>query len=478
MNYDQKNNTLLELLSQLADDNEYSQKDRGREIQTLIKIYSDGFRHSYAKISTKVQSILEDDIDKGECLSQNLQMVRKSAEKLFYDKKIPIEICNKVRKLCDHVNLEVGRYNLMVNKIESRIVALQNRSNDGGTSSSAEDLNKRMSDIEKMVKGVENKAYETTKELEKVDGKLERNSMSSITTLTIFSAVILAFTGSITFTSGVFSGMSNVSSYRIVFVTAIIGIIVFNLIFMLLYIIGKIVGKSVCCQCSYYSESSDGERVNICGLGFCEKKRHIPNFGCIMIHKYPYIVFVNTILGIIMYYDMILFFINNPQYISFIMVTDVLYYLLLLLPFLIIILAYILWRIKKNILYYRTVNAVSLAIAEEYYDDENENRNIITGAISKFAESISRLLYSRQDKKKEIEKIIENMPDMIEKKKYRYLIKKLKRTSKIKVIKGGKNLMRISASENKYNKILLKKTVEDILEREQNRIDSDETIKI
>ena len=79
-------------------------------------------------------------------------MVRKSAEKLFYDKKIPIEICNKVRKLCDHVNLEVGRYNLMVNKIESRIVALQNRSNDGGTSSSAEDLNKRMSDIEKMVK--------------------------------------------------------------------------------------------------------------------------------------------------------------------------------------------------------------------------------------------------------------------------------------------------------------------------------------
>ena len=71
MNYDQKNNTLLELLSQLADDNEYSQKDRGREIQTLIKIYSDGFRHSYAKISTKVQSILEDDIDKGECLSQN-----------------------------------------------------------------------------------------------------------------------------------------------------------------------------------------------------------------------------------------------------------------------------------------------------------------------------------------------------------------------------------------------------------------------
>ena len=104
MNYEQKSNALLELLSQLADDTEYSKKDRGREIQILSQIYSEGFRHSYAKISTKVQAILEDDIDKGECLSQNLQMLKKSIEKLTYNKSISMEICNKVRKLCDHVN--------------------------------------------------------------------------------------------------------------------------------------------------------------------------------------------------------------------------------------------------------------------------------------------------------------------------------------------------------------------------------------
>ena len=50
MNYEQKSNALLELLSQLADDTEYSKKDRGREIQILSQIYSEGFRHSYAKI--------------------------------------------------------------------------------------------------------------------------------------------------------------------------------------------------------------------------------------------------------------------------------------------------------------------------------------------------------------------------------------------------------------------------------------------
>ena len=105
--------------------------------------------------------------------------------------------------------------------------------------------------------------------------------------------------------------------------------------------------------------------MNVCGSGVCEKKEHIPNFGCIMLHKYPYILFVNTILGVIMYYDMILFFINNSEYIQFVIVSDVLKYLVLFFPFLILLLAYIVCQIKKNILYCRTVNAVSLAIAEE-----------------------------------------------------------------------------------------------------------------
>lgn len=473
MNYEQKSNALLELLSQLADDTEYSKKDRGREIQILSQIYSEGFRHSYAKISTKVQAILEDDIDKGECLSQNLQMLKKSIEKLTYNKSISMEICNKVRKLCDHVNLEIGRYNLIMNKIETRISNLQDKQNTGGIGSSAEELNKRITEMENKVSGVVNKAYEATKELEKVDGKLERNSMSSITTLTIFSAVILAFTGSITFTSGVFSGMSNVSPYRIVFVTAMIGTIVFNLIFMLLFIVGKMVGKNICCRCPYYSESLEGV-VNVCGSGVCEKKEHIPNFGCIMLHKYPYILFVNTILGVIMYYDMILFFINNSEYIQFVIVSDVLKYLVLFFPFLILLLAYIVCQIKKNILYCRTVNAVSLAIAEEYFDDDDES--IVASVFKKFSETISRLFSSSQDRKKEIEKILENIPDLTEKKKQRYLIKQLKDISKIKVIKGNKNLMRISFSEYRYNKILLKKMAADILEGEQYSTDVDEDI--
>ena len=213
--------------------------------------------------------------------------------------------------------------------------------------------------------------------------------------------------------------------------------------------------------------------MSVCGTGACEKKEHIPNFGCIVFHKYPYILFVNAILGAIMYYDMILFFINNSEYIPFVTVTDMMKYLLLFFPFLILILACIVCRIKKNILYYRTVNAVSLAIAEEYFGDDE---SIVASVIKKFSETISRLFSSRQDRKNEIEKILEEMPDLTEKKKQRYLIKQLKDISKIKVIKGNKNLMRISSSENRYNKILLKKIASDILEGEQYSKDGDEDI--
>ena len=124
-------------------------------------------------------------------------------------------------------------------------------------------------------------------------------------------------------------------------------------------------------------------------------------------------------------------------------------------------------------MYCRTVNAVSLAIAEEYFDDDE---SIVASVFKKFSETISRLFSSSQDRKKEIEKILENIPDLTEKKKQRYLIKQLKDISKIKVIKGNKNLMRISFSENRYNKILLKKMAADILEGEQYSTDVDEDI--
>lgn len=463
MNNDQKSNKLLDLLSQLADDNEYTQKDNNKEMQQLIEIYSNGFHHSYGKISAKVQFILEEDSVKGECLLQNLQTLQENIEKLDYNKKIPSEISGKVRNLYNYINLEVGRYNLTVREIEKRIQKLQMAQESGASSGvSNETFNNKIQEIDKRVEKMVDQSYDVTRELEKVDGKLERNSMSSITTLTIFSAVILAFTGSVTFASGVFSGMSHVSSYRIVFVAAMIGEVVFNLIFMLLFIIGKIVGRNIYCQCSYFDEESRDE-VKKCGMGWCSRKRHIPNVGCVLLHKYPYIFFVNLILVLIMYYDLILFFINHPGYIAFIYITSVARCVLLFLPVIVIVLIFLLYQIEKHILYCRTVNAISLVLAEEYFN--RENQNMFTNIVYRLAEWLRRFSSPHKKQKTEIEDILENMPNGTNTEKYEYVIKELKNISRLKLIKGNRNFIVISYAEDKYNKSQLSVIVRDILDR-------------
>ncbi len=132
------------------------------------------------------------------------------------------------------------------------------------------------------------------------------------------------------------------------------------------------------------------------------------------------------------------------------------------------LLFFMLCQIKKCILYHRTINAISLAVAEEYFD--GEDNNVITSFISRFAERISELFASQADRKKEIEKILDNMPELTNKKRYRYLTKQLKGISRIKVVRGSKNLIKISHGEDKYNKVILKKTVVDILDSYENSI--------
>lgn len=66
--------------------------------------------------------------------------------------------------------------------------------------------------------------------------KTEKKSMElNITILGIFSAVVLAFSGMFTFSTSVLQSINSASIYRIVFVSLIIGLILFNLIFCLFY---------------------------------------------------------------------------------------------------------------------------------------------------------------------------------------------------------------------------------------------------
>ncbi len=84
---------------------------------------------------------------------------------------------------------------------------------------------------------------------------------------------------------------------------------------------------------------------------------------------------------------------------------------MLFLPIIVVFFICILGQIKRLVLCQRTVNAISLAVAEEYFD--GEDRNVIRSVINRFKETISKLFASKVDRKTEIEKILETMPNIL-----------------------------------------------------------------
>ena len=140
------------------------------------------------------------------------------------------------------------------------------RSSDGHFSVDPKQVQKLEQDINAMRPTV----AQAQKQLDNLDEKLESNKISSITTLTIFSAVILAFSGGITFESGIFKGMVESSAYRLVFTIALSGFILFNTIFALLYLVGKMAGKPISTRCKYIvTENGYYEQCQSCGDGYC-----------------------------------------------------------------------------------------------------------------------------------------------------------------------------------------------------------------
>lgn len=459
----EKINLLLDLLEKLANNINYSREDCLNELNILDQIYSNGFRHSYAQISLKVEQILDDDIGKGECLAQNLNVLKAKIESKRKDIKEPIErtenIYKNFQKLYDHVNLEIGRYNLLVNKIKAiKSFGNSNTSQGNVNNEKLEILNERINQVEKEQTQSKTTVLDAASKISNIDEKLEKNSMSSITTLTIFSAVILAFTGSITFTSGVFSGMSNVSAYRIVFITSLIGMVIFNLIFMLLFIIGRMVGKPVHCKCKYFTDETETLK---CGSGYCTKNHYLQNGACMLLHKYPYILIIDLFLVCVMYYDMVLFFANNQHYLWF-NINNLAKYFLMGFPIFLSILIFVFWKIAWNIVYKRCVIEVSIKITEEFFP---EKKNPILGIMNLVTDSIERMFSPPKSKELDVDKICSKICEESNKDHKKVLKQQLKFYSKERIMTGIEELHYIDYAQHCYNKQKLRENINEILKK-------------
>lgn len=173
-----------------------------------------------------------------------------------------------VRKLYDHISLEIIRYSSFNQLIlqEREIVQLRTE---------VSVLNASLKD--------------TTKELNEATQKAGSLQNDVISVLGIFSAIALAVTGGLTFTTSSISSLHKIESpYRLYMTLIIVGFVLCNLIFGLMYCIGKLTGKTVLSPCKCNTEKN----------GNCDPKK-----GCSVLKKVrkrlPFCFFVNVVFAII-----------------------------------------------------------------------------------------------------------------------------------------------------------------------------------
>lgn len=440
---------LSDLIKKISESDTYDENVAVQDINEMKSIYENNYRHKYSSISTIIQQILDDNLEKGDTLSENFGCI----ENIINNNSVIIEAREKekILKLIDHINLEIGRYSLISRKIEGC-----NRDSSSVTSNDIKTLEERVENIEKNGEKNNGIVLDAKEKINEFMPKLEKNNMSVITTLTIFSAIIMAFTGSITFASGIYSEISSVSAYRITFVTTLFGAVVINLIFMLLYIIGKLVDKNIGLKCKHSKNGYDCSE--------CTKTYTLSSAHCMLSKQYPFIFYVDIVLALILYYDSFLFFYNHSDYLPLIVWNSYIIVLAYLLPLILAMILLCRYLIKRKIVFKRNIIKLGFEKTVSFLDKDQPPKNSVFYMLEAFSKSLSKTMYGEEkSRKNEIEKIIDKLleNDQLTEKE---LKKQIEKISKQELLKDNSLLdTHLNYQSHKINKELLDKNIKLIM---------------
>lgn len=206
------------------------------------EIYSADFRHNYSDFFPLILNMNKEDTKYNlDYLSSNLETLRSYVEdcKDIDDNELS-NIHKKFAKLCDHLNLEISRVLYYSNKEKAMLMMDQKIEN---VSLNVEKSTAKLEEAIATAKAVQNKAESIQTEL--------------ISVLSIFAAIVIAFSGSLTFIGSAVTAASNTFILKLVFILLVCAICLFNSIVVMLYLIGKIIGKELflgckadCCSCT------------------------------------------------------------------------------------------------------------------------------------------------------------------------------------------------------------------------------------
>lgn len=185
--------------------------DKAAFYQELEELYAGEFRHQYSLISSFLEAQSAD-------VYPSLNIWLRALAQYGETQETP-EIAKKVKKLLDHVELEIIRLDRMK---AVRRLAEESR-----------EIKKRMEDDAEL----------TEEAVQEVKNNIEKYHEQSVSILSIFSAVVLAFMGGISFSSGILNSIASASMFRLIITILLLGFVLFNSIFILLRYIAYIIRK-------------------------------------------------------------------------------------------------------------------------------------------------------------------------------------------------------------------------------------------
>ena len=236
---------------------------------------SEQYHHFYCDIFPLLTQIYQGDCSGSiDILGQNLELLRRSYRSVREDEQgNRIDIKDNLRKLYDHVSLEIARITYtgsyfrqavnvdQIDQIKYRIetlskdtltqqVEFENKVSEydskiceyGERITSFDDKSAK---FDEKVFEINTKLTETEKKIDKTKEKLDKSERDYIAILGIFSSVVLTFTAGIAFSTSVLYNISQVSIYRLIGTALVIGLVLINILFVMFHFTGKLVKNDV-----------------------------------------------------------------------------------------------------------------------------------------------------------------------------------------------------------------------------------------
>lgn len=194
--------------------------------EKVEEIYANGYRQQYSDLLNMLNAI-EEESDAhfdGQILCVNLEELSeyiRTEKDGSGNKKYSTEAFLGITKLADHIGLEVQR----------------SRDYEGVSFLLRRTQLEAKSDIDAYSKQLD----ESKGELERMRDEVQKVKMELVAILSIFAAIVIAFSGGLNYLGGTLSGAGTADIYDVAFAVLLCGILMFNIIAFLMYMVIAIV---------------------------------------------------------------------------------------------------------------------------------------------------------------------------------------------------------------------------------------------